>query len=98
MTTSSRRAGIVFMSLLVFAATTGGQDREEPSLPDVFNEQMPLLSKALGEFARPISSSNPEAQAYFDQGFQMMYAFAKQDATRSFREAWKKDPDCAICY
>ena len=28
----------------------------------------------------------------------MMYAFAKLDAVRSFREAWKRDPDCAICY
>ena len=39
-----------------------------------------------------------EAQAFFDQGFQMMYAFAKPEAVRSFREAWKRDPDCAICY
>ena len=28
----------------------------------------------------------------------MMYAFAKQDAARSFRESWKRDPECAICY
>ena len=28
----------------------------------------------------------------------MMYAFARLDAVRSFREAWKRDPDCAICY
>ena len=28
----------------------------------------------------------------------MMYAFAKPEAVRSFREAWKRDPDCAICY
>ena len=27
-----------------------------------------------------------------------MYAFAKIEAVRSFRESWKKDPDCAICY
>ena len=27
-----------------------------------------------------------------------MYAFAKQDAARSFREAWRRDPNCAICY
>jgi tetratricopeptide (TPR) repeat protein len=27
-----------------------------------------------------------------------MYAYGKQDATRSFREAEKRDPDCAICY
>ena len=47
---------------------------------------------------RPISSDNAEARQLFDQGFQLMYAFAKVDAARSFREAQKRDPDCAICY
>jgi tetratricopeptide (TPR) repeat protein len=28
----------------------------------------------------------------------MMYAFAKGEAIRSFREAWMRDPACAICY
>ena len=28
----------------------------------------------------------------------MMYAFAKPEAVRSFREAWKRDPGCAICH
>jgi tetratricopeptide (TPR) repeat protein len=45
-----------------------------------------------------MSTKSAEAQTYFDQGFQMMYAFAKPEAVRSFREAWKRDPDCAICY
>ena len=27
-----------------------------------------------------------------------MYSFAKPEAVRSFREAWKRDPNCAICY
>ena len=98
MPTPSRRAGIVFVALLVFAVSTDGQDREDSSLPRGFSEPMPLFSKALGEFTRPISSADQEARSYFDQGFQMMYAFAKQDAIRSFREASKRDPDCAICY
>lgn len=68
------------------------------SLPKTFNNPMPLFPKALGHFTRPISSRNPEAQAYFNQGFQLMYAFGKQDAARSFREAEKRDPNCAICY
>src|SRR5690606_31723861 len=53
---------------------------------------------ALGKFTRPISTKNSEAQAYFDQGMQLMYAFDKIGAARSFREAQKRDPDCAICY
>jgi len=67
-------------------------------LPKRVRDPIPLMTKALGRFTRPISSRNAEAQAFFDQGFQMMFAFAKADAIRSFREAWKRDPDCAICY
>jgi tetratricopeptide (TPR) repeat protein len=69
-----------------------------PGLPPGFDDPMPLYTVALGTFHRPISSSSAEAQAYFDQGFQMMYAFDKTDAIRSFREAGKRDPSCAICF
>jgi tetratricopeptide (TPR) repeat protein len=67
-------------------------------LPAYVAEPIELHPKALGPFTRPISSSNAEAQAFFDQGMQMMYAFARLDAIRSFRESWKRDPGCAICY
>jgi tetratricopeptide (TPR) repeat protein len=67
-------------------------------LPKYVSEPIKLYTVGLGPFTRKISSTNPEAQAFFDQGFQMMYAFAKLDAVRSFREAWKRDPGCAICY
>lgn len=67
-------------------------------LPKAVREPIPLMTKALGPFVRPISSRNAEAQAFFNQGFQMMFAFAKVDAIRSFREAWKRDPECAICH
>ena len=56
------------------------------------------LQNGLGTFSKPISTTNKEAQAFFDQGFQMMYSFAKPEAVRSFREAWKRDNNCAICY
>jgi tetratricopeptide (TPR) repeat protein len=68
------------------------------AVPKYVAEPIPLYTAALGPFHRPISSTNQEAQAFFNQGFQMMYAFAKLDAVRSFREAWKRDPDCAICH
>jgi tetratricopeptide (TPR) repeat protein len=70
----------------------------EGSLPADFNEPIRLYTVGLGTFTRPISSTNPEAQKYFNQGFQLMYAFAKVEAGRSFREAQKRDPTCAICY
>ena len=76
----------------------GASDVSSGELPESFSEPIGLYPTALGSHTHPISSSNAEVQAYFNQGFQLMYAFAKEDATRSFREAWKRDPDCAICY
>ena len=67
-------------------------------LPKYVADPISLFTTGLGTFTRPISSKNPEAQKFFDQGFQMMYSFARLDAVRSFREAWKRDPNCAICY
>ncbi len=66
-----------------------------PKIPD---NPIALFPKELGNFTRPISSSNPQAKAYFNQGFQLMYAFDKWDAMRSFKEAEKRDPTCAICF
>ena len=81
--------------LVLSAAVVAQQPR---SLYERYTEPIQIYKTGLGTFTRPISSTNKEAQAFFDQGFQMMYAFAKPEAVRSFREAWKRDPDCAICY
>jgi tetratricopeptide (TPR) repeat protein len=60
-------------------------------------ETVPLFRAALGPFSRRITTTSPEAQAYFDQGMQMMYAFTPRDAARSFQEALRRDPGCAMC-
>jgi tetratricopeptide (TPR) repeat protein len=85
------------MLVAAFSMEAAGQHYEHP-LPADFNEPISLYKTGLGTFTRPISSSNREAQAYFSQGFQLMYAFAKVEAGRSFREAQRRDPNCAICY
>ena len=38
------------------------------------------------------------AQAYFDQGLRLAYAFNHDEAQRAFRKAQKLDPDCAMCF
>jgi len=84
--------------LIVLIFTASVNLAQEVSYPSSFEEPIPLYDTALGDFDYPISSKDEKAQAYFSQGFQMMYAFTKVDAARSFREAQKADPDCAICY
>ncbi len=71
---------------------------QEISYPDSFNEPIPQYTEILGDLHFPISSSNRDAQIYFDQGFQLMYAFTKVDAARSFRAAQLADSECAICF
>jgi tetratricopeptide (TPR) repeat protein len=63
-----------------------------------YTEPIQIYKTGLGTFTKPISTKNPDAQAFFNQGFQMMYSFAKPEAVRSFRESWKRDAECAICY
>lgn len=57
----------------------------------------PLFQK-LGNHHHPISSTSEQAQKYFDQGLILAYGFNHAEAARSFTEAAKLDPKCAICY
>jgi len=79
---------------------TPAQPAAQPraSVYERYTQPIAIFKNGLGTFTKPISSRNAEAQAYFDQGFQMMYSFAKGEAVRSFRESWKRDERCAICY
>lgn len=60
--------------------------------------EVPLLTAVLGPYSREITTSSPLAQAYFDQGMQMVFAFTYSVAIRSFQEAQRQDPNCAMCY
>jgi tetratricopeptide (TPR) repeat protein len=92
------RTGLIAIVCCAAAASAHAQGQQPRSLYDRYTEPIQLYTSGLGTFTKPMSSTNREAQAFFDQGFQMMYAFAKPEAIRSFREAWKRDPQCAICY
>ena len=74
------------------------QSPPQQSFEQRYTAPIDLYKTGLGTFAKPISTKNKEAQAFFDQGFQMMYSFAKPEAVRSFRESWKRDANCAVCY
>jgi tetratricopeptide (TPR) repeat protein len=61
-------------------------------------EPAPMLLQGLGLHGHRITTASPEAQAYFDQGLRLVYAFNHIEAERSFREAARLDPACAMCY
>lgn len=45
-----------------------------------------------------INTQSREAQQHFDQGLLLAYGFNHAEAARSFREAQRIDPECAMCF
>jgi len=56
------------------------------------------LLEGLGNYHFPITTSNPEAQRWFDQGLMLTYGFNHDAAERSFLRAAQIDPNCAMCW
>ncbi|MGE0481400.1 MAG: hypothetical protein AB7Q17_13105 [Phycisphaerae bacterium] len=56
----------------------------------------PQLFSGMGSHSRAIRTSDRVAQQYFDQGLVWAYAFNHDEAIRSFQEAARRDPACAL--
>ena len=52
----------------------------------------------VGSHQFAITTTSPQAQKYFDQGFSLSYAFNHAEGIRSFRQAAEIDPTCAMCH
>src|SRR3984885_10615297 len=57
-----------------------------------------VLVTGLGDLHHPVSTKNPEAQQFFDQGLRFIYAFNHDEAARSFQHAAELDPALAMAY
>ncbi len=87
-TTSCRiLIGLFWLTFIVSVA--GNVQAQEDAL---------LLRGNLGNHHYPVTTSEPKAQQYFDQGLVLAYGFNHAEAAWSFREAQKHDPNCAMCF
>ena len=96
-----RRSSAIVVTVAISslsAIAPPGATAQEVEYPAGFDEQATYYPEALGPLKRPITTSSAEAQKYFDQGVQMMYAFTPLRAARSFRQAQREDPNCAMCF
>jgi tetratricopeptide (TPR) repeat protein len=66
-------------------------------LADEQKLQAPLFNH-LGSLHFPVSTSNPLAQRFFNQGLAFYYGFEWGESIRSFKEATRLDPNCGMCY
>jgi tetratricopeptide (TPR) repeat protein len=69
-----------------------------PLAKNTSNQKRVPLYKGLSNYNHPISTKNPQAQRYFNQGLLLSYGFNHAEAARAFQEAAKLDPNCAICH
>jgi len=66
--------------------------------PEKDNGQFAVLIEGLGNYTRPISTKSQLAQKFFDQGLRLYYGYYSPEATASFREALRHDPDNPMLY
>jgi len=56
------------------------------------------LVSGLSDLHHAVSTHNPQAQQFFDQGLRFIYAFNHDEAARSFQHAAELDPKLAMAY
>jgi len=74
------------LSIAAAVAAPASQAKPIPLYPDLTSSHFKATTTA------------PDAQRYFSQGLLLTYGFNHAGAVRSFREAQRLDPACAMCW
>ncbi len=102
--------GPLFAALTIAgaAAMPMGADHAMPAMkmidpmPAVYMGQADVKGaptfRGLGTHRHRITTRNRRTQALFDQGVRLLFGFNHAEAIRSFREAARLDPRCAMCW
>src|SRR5947208_9152540 len=85
---------LLFAILLLVPVVAFGQHSHMPT-----KAPAPVtLVAGLGDINHPVTTNNPEAQKFFNQGLAYIYAFNHEEAVRSFKQAAQLDPQLAMAY
>ena len=87
-------AGILITGPLSATQTNPQDDVQTVALP---GQIAPRLQN-LGDHKFPVTTNSPRAQLFINQAMMLVYGFNHAEATRSFREAARLDPNCAMAY
>lgn len=88
MTKGATRRVLRILCVLLSDGSVSGQDLSIPNRA--------ALMTGLGRHHHAISTNSPEAQKFFDQGLNLVFAFNYEDALQSFRRAAELDPQSAM--
>ncbi len=95
------------LALICLAGLLAGCSREQPGSspapqPETDAELVARaaapLFEGMGNYHRTITTADPGAQRYFNQGMVMAFGFNHAEAIRAFRAAQRLDDGCAMCF
>jgi hypothetical protein len=84
---------VVIVCLVSLTAASPGRLSAQTAAPAL----APRLG-GLSDLHMPVSTQNAGAQAFFDQGLRLLYAFNHAEARRAFREAARLDARLAMAH
>ena len=83
--------------LLLLLTTSFAQAQMSMQVDHPDTRPVPLVT-GLGNANHPIRTTSPEAQKFFNQGMDYLFAFNHDEARRSFEKAAQLDPKAAMPY
>ena len=91
-------AGGVGTGRTALAQEDAPQHQHMSGMPSVTETAGAPLYDNLGSLHYGISTKNPAAQQYFDQGLRLTWGFNHDEAIASYTEATRNDSTCAMCW
>ena len=88
----------LLMSVLAGCESTPPDDGPMGMDSSSWRAPIELIPEAIGTRSWAITTRSSDAQAYFDQGMALRWAYNVNEAARSMREARSADPACAMCW
>jgi tetratricopeptide (TPR) repeat protein len=102
---SRKSIWVILIALVLSAGACSQTDTPTATVAEVKEPRDELATRAgaplfagMGNHQHPITTSDPDAQRYFNQGLMIDFAFNHAESVRSFRAAQTLDPGCAMCY
>src|SRR6202158_831393 len=88
-----RRLTVLLAVAVALCVPAFAQEHDAPA-----KSKPATLMTGLGDWRHPVSTKNAQAQAFFDQGLRLIYAFNHDEAARSCQRAAEFYPSVAMAY
>lgn len=89
-------AAIVMSGMMLHAKEM--KETKDDTQSIVVEGQIAPRLQNLGDHKFPVTTGSDRAQLFINQGMNLLYGFNHMEANRSFKEAARLDPNCAMAY